>query len=358
MTATKNVSRGAAALALLRARWLLYVAIGAVAYLLPSVFGGGSLAYETLVLVAIFAIMAYGADFVLSYLGEVSLGHTLFFAAGAYITAIAATKWGFSTLATLGASLVLTVVLALIVGLFTLRTSAFVFSLVTYGSAFIALTVVANTPFLGGTDGIVSIPPMELPAFGGSYVALTPEQIWPIAFACLALVVFFVSRFRRSRLGVSATMVQSNRPLAASLGIDAGRTRLMVFVISAPVSAIAGWLYAYLRSYVSLNLFEPYFLLLMLTAIILPGRRQLLGPIIGTAILVLQQQLFSLGAHGDDIVLGIVLTVVLVLWPGGLAGIATSIRERLAERRRRAAEEGPVRGDAPDHEQELAEVRE
>jgi branched-chain amino acid transport system permease protein len=302
------------------ASWL-YLPLVVVAFFIPNIFGGGSLGYETILLIAVYAIMAYGADFILSYLGEVSLGHTLFFAAGAYISAILSKYLHWSALLTLVAALVGAAILAFFVGLFTLRTREFVFSLVTYGSALIAITIVSNTKFLGGTDGIVGIPPLTIPAIGGTYTALTPQQIWPIAFVCLVMVVYFVHRFRRSRLGVAATMVQSNRSLAASMGIDAGRVRLIVFTISAPVSALAGWIYAYQRAYISTDLFDPYFLLMMLTAIILPGRRQLLGPIIGTALIVGQQQLFSLGAAGDDIILGAVLLLVLVLWPDGLAGL-------------------------------------
>jgi branched-chain amino acid transport system permease protein len=296
------------------------------AFFLPQLLGGSEVVYETLVLVAIFSVMAYGADFILSYLGEVSLGHTLFWAGGAYVTALVTTERGWGPIAALLASIVIATVLAFLVGLFTLRTQEFVFSLVTYGSALIALTIVSNVPWLGGSDGLVGIPVLELPAIGGTYQAGTALELWPIAFALLAIVVYFVSRFRRSALGTRALMVQSNNDLARALGIDPGSVRLLVFTISAPVSAVAGWLYAYQRAYVSPDLFDPYFLLLMLTAVILAGRRQLLGPIVGTALIVFQQQMFSLGTHGDDLVLGAILAVVLLVWPQGLGGLVNSLR--------------------------------
>lgn len=301
------------------------------AFFLPQILGGSEVVYETLVLVAIFSVMAYGADFILSYLGEVSLGHTLFWAGGAYVTALVTTEQGWGPLAALGASIVVAAVLAFLVGLFTLRTQEFVFSLVTYGSALIALTIVSNVALLGGSDGLVGIPVLELPAIGGTYQAGSALEMWPIAFGLLAIVVYFVSRFRRSTLGTRALMVQSNNNLARALGVDPGSVRLLVFTISAPVSAVAGWLYAYQRAYVSPDLFDPYFLLLMLTAVILAGRRQLLGPIVGTALIIFQQQMFSLGTHGDDLVLGAVLAVVLLVWPQGLGGLVHSMR-RLVSR--------------------------
>jgi len=94
----------------------------------------------------------------------------------------------------------------------------------------------------------------------------------------------------------------------------------MVFVLSAVPTALAGWLYAYQRAYVGPDMFEAYFLVLMLTAIILPGRRVLFGPVLGTAIVIVQQTFFSIGGDGDKIILGTLLVLVLIVWPSGLIG--------------------------------------
>ena len=59
----------------------------AVGFFLPRLLGGTSVAYSTLTTIAIFAVMCCGVDIVLSYLGEVSLGHTLFWAVGGYTAA-------------------------------------------------------------------------------------------------------------------------------------------------------------------------------------------------------------------------------------------------------------------------------
>ena len=92
-------------------------------------------------------------------------------------------------------------------------------------------------------------------------------------------------------------------------------------MLSAGVTSIAGWLYAYQRSYVGPDMFETYFLVLMLTAVILSGRRILLGPLVGTAILMSQKAFLSYGGYFDKIVLGVVLISVLALYPRGLIGL-------------------------------------
>lgn len=325
--ASRRVLQGAAVLAML-----------ALVFFLPQLLGASNRVYATATLIAIFAIMSYGQDIILSDLGEVSLGQTVFWAAGAYATAILVIRSGWSPLTSLAAALAIATLLALVLGLMTIRTREFVFSLVTYASAIIAAAIVANTAFFGGSDGLVGMPLLELPAIGGTYQAHSNQTFWPVAFVALVAVIYFVSRFRRSRLGLTSLMTHMNPDLATTMGVDTRRARVLVFTLSAPISALAGWLYAYQRSYVSPDLLDQFFLLLMLTAVILPGKRILLGPLVGTAILVIQQQHFSFGGDVDKIVLGGILATVILTSRDGLAGWWRALsRRRPGSRETRAA---------------------
>jgi branched-chain amino acid transport system permease protein len=293
-------------------------ALAVAGFFLPRLLGGTSVAYSTLTTIAIFAVMCYGIDVVLSYLGEVSLGHTLFWAAGGYTAANLSVKFGLNGWATAFATIAICIVAAAFLGAVTLRTREFVFSLVTYAAAVVGYEVAFNWDAIGGSDGIVGIQALNLPFGFATYSGATQEELWPVALSLLLLTLFFIGRFRRSSLGTAALMVQMNPALAASLGIDPRKVRLAVFVISAPITGLAGWLYAYQRAYVGPDMFETYFLVMMLTAVVLIGRRVLLGPLIGTAILIAQQNLLSLGGDWNKIVLGSVLVVVLIFWPAGL----------------------------------------
>lgn len=305
--------------------WIGAIVVG---FFLPQILGGTEVIYTTAALVAIFAIMSYGNDLILSDLGEVSLGQTVFWAAGAYTTALLVIKSGWGPFTSLAAAFVLSTLIALALGLATMRTRDFVFSLVTYATAIIATAIVTNTAFFGGSDGLVGMPVLSIPVVGGHYEASSNEALWPIAYVCLVLVIAFVARFRRSRLGITSLMTHMNSDLATTMGVDVRRTRVLVFTLSAPVSALAGWLYAYQRSYVSPDLLSPFFLLMMLTAVILPGKRILLGPLLGTAVLVFQQQHASFGGDIDRIVLGGVLAFVLLTSSDGLAGWWRAITKR------------------------------
>lgn len=302
-------------------RLVLAAALAVVGFLLPRLLGGSTLVYDTLVVVAIFGTMAYGLDIVLSDLGEISLAHTAFFAAGAYAAAILSVEYGLGAWLTLVGAALAALLLALVLGLITLRTHEFAFSLVTYAASVVCYTIVSNWSVLGGSDGVVGIPTLDLSIGPVALTAGNNRQLWPYAYVLLLLTMYFVHRFRRSRLGQAALMVHMNPRLAVMSGLDGQRIRLMVFLVSAPVSALAGWLYAYQRAYVGPDLFDTYFLVLMLTAVILAGRRILVGPVAGIAILLVQKSFFSLGAYGDKLVLGAVLVAVLCLFPRGLASI-------------------------------------
>lgn len=317
-------------------RLALTLAAIVVGFFLPPLLGGGSAIYSAFVLIAIFAVMSYGLDVIVSDLGEVSLAHTVFFAAGAYATALLSTGPEVGPLVALVGSWIAALVIALLMGLATLRLREFVFSLVTYAVAVVAMTVAQNWWFLGGSDGLRGIPIFSV-AFGPmQFKAGNDEALWPVAFIMLLAALWLVRAFRRSRLGLSAMMVHLNPRLAIMSGVDPQKIRLQVFLFSAPITATGGWLYAYQRAYVSADVLEPYFLILMLTAVVIIGRRLLLGPLIGVALILAQEKFFALGGYVDKIILGSALVLTLAFLPNGLASLVPAAAT-LFKRRKPAA---------------------
>jgi branched-chain amino acid transport system permease protein len=311
----------------------------AILFLVPGMADG---LHGAFVVIAIMTVAAYGLDIVVSDLGEVSLAHTVFFAAGAYATALLSTRLGVGSWATLAAALVAGAAIALGLGLVTLRLREFVFSLVTYAATVVAAAVAHNWQALGGSDGVSGIPTLDLSIGPLRLAAGNDAQLWPYAFVLLMATLYAIRQFRRSRLGAMAMMVHLNPRLATMSGIDVRRVRLAVFVLSAPFSAAAGWLYAYQRAYVGPDLFETYFLVLMLTAVVLVGRRRLLAPLIGTALIIGQERFLSFGGDVNAIILGGALVLALAVLPGGLDGTLRRLLARRPAAQARATEGGPV----------------
>ncbi|HPU53275.1 MAG TPA: branched-chain amino acid ABC transporter permease, partial [Burkholderiaceae bacterium] len=237
----------------------------------------------------------------------------------------------------LAASIGAALLFAAALGLITLRLREFVFSLVTYAIAVVASTIAQNWSFLGGSDGLRGIPPLSLSLPGATLSASNDRELWPFAFGLLMVVLYLVDRFRHSRLGSAAIMTHLNPRLAIVSGIDPQQVRLKVFLFSAPITASAGWLYAYQRAYVSADILDSYFLILMLTAVVLIGRRLLLGPLIATVMILTQEKFLSLGGYADKIILGGVLIATLAFFPRGLIGFVEPLMRGL----RRVLGRGP-----------------
>ncbi|WP_419897323.1 branched-chain amino acid ABC transporter permease [Roseomonas sp. USHLN139] len=312
----------------LRLAALLVAAV--IVFLLP---GQVPALYGAFTVIAILAVAAYGLDIVLSDLGEVSLAHTVFFAAGAYATGLLATRAGAGSWTTLGAALLAGVAIALLLGLITLRLREFVFSLVTYAATVVAAALAHNWNFLGGSDGVSGIPTLDLSIGPWALTARNDAELWPFAFVLLLVTLYAVRQFRRSRPGAMAMMVHLNPRLATMSGIDVRRVRLGIFVLSAPFSAAAGWLYAYQRAYVGPDLFETYFLVLMLTAVVIIGKRMLFGPLLGTALIIGQERFLSFGGDVNAVILGGALIVALAFLPGGLASAFTGLATRFSAKK-------------------------
>ena len=315
-----------------RAIRLLGPLLAVAAFYLPAILGGGGAVYSACVIIAILAVMAYGLDAIVSDLGEVSLAHTVFFAAGAYATALLSTGPRWSPLITLLASIAAASLAAAGLGWVTLHLREFVFSLVTYAVSVVAVTVAQNWSLLGGSDGLRGVPAFSVSLGPWSYTARADKELWPVAYGLLLLVLYVVYSFRRSRLGYAAVMTHLNPRLATMSGVDPQRTRLLVFLFSAPITASAGWLYAYQRAYVSSDVLETYFLVLTLTAVVLLGRRMLLGPLFGVALILMQEKFLSFGAYVDKIILGGALIVTLAFLPRGLLGFLHPLRRIIAGR--------------------------
>ncbi|WP_424138342.1 branched-chain amino acid ABC transporter permease [Roseomonas chloroacetimidivorans] len=307
----------------------LAFALGVVILLFAPGWLGG--VHGAFAVIAIMAVAAYGLDIVVSDLGEVSLAHTVFFAAGAYATGLIATRLGLGGWATLAGAIAAGTLIALFLGLVTLGLREFVFSLVTYAATVVAAAIAHNWSALGGSDGVSGIPTLDLSVGPLRMGAANDAQLWPFALALLLVTLYAVRQFRRSRLGAMAMMVHLNPRLATMSGIDVRRVRLGVFVLSAPFSAAAGWLYAYQRAYIGPDLFETYFLVLMLTAVVLVGRRRLFGPLIGMALVLGQERFLSFGGDINAIILGGALVVALALLPGGLDGVLGRLLHRPAK---------------------------
>jgi branched-chain amino acid transport system permease protein len=263
--------------------------------------------------------------------GLVSFGHASFFALGGYFYAVIAR--GFPELHPLlgfaGAGL-FGVVVALAVGAIALRRSQGVyFAILTLALSQIVYLLLSSIPSLGREDGFTGIrrPVLNLGIVEIDLARGDNYYFFIVLFSgLLSAVIWWV---RHSQTGRALRSIQQDPERAAFLGINAQANRLAAFAIASGVTAIAGALYG-----PWLQLLTPDVAHWTLSArpilySLLGGVQSFWGPVIGAAGFALLEY-GTRTLHGfSEIIIGTILLVVVLVFPGGILGGAASIARRL-----------------------------
>ncbi len=272
----------------------------------------------------IYGLAAIGLSLLMGLAGQVSLGHAAFFAIGAYTQAILLTKYQVpGALAALAAALAAMVV-ALLVGLPLLRLRGHFLALATLGLGIIVSVVARELDITGGTSGIFGIPK---PAILGR-VYDSPREFFWLMTPIVVLGLLLASNLVRSRTGRALSAVNDSEVAAECLGVNTFALRLRVFVLSAGYAGLAGVCYAYWLGIVSPEAAGFELSVQFLLMVVLGGLGTVWGALVGAiAVEGLDETMRVLvpkivpGATGEVqlIGFGVVLVLLIVLLPGGLA---------------------------------------
>ena len=290
--------------------------------------------------IGIHAIIAVGLGLLMGYAGQISLGHAAFYGLGAYCTAILTTRLHVPPLPAAIAGMVLTGAIAYAVGSPALRLHGHYLAMFTLGLGIIARIVFEQAESItNGFDGISGIPAFDLwiVRFDSD-----PEK-YGLVVAVLALSVVVARNLVRSRVGRALRALHGSEDAARACGIDVGRAKLEVFVLSAMLASVAGSLYAHAIGFVSPEPFGFHLSVELVVMIVVGGAGSVWGPIAGAALFtVLDQGLQKVGervpivASLDTVLFGLVLILVVIFWEKGLV----SLRLPPLFRRARPTQEG------------------
>jgi branched-chain amino acid transport system permease protein len=272
-------------------------------------------------LVLLYAIGASAWNIVGGYAGLISVGHAVFFGCGAY-GALASYKYlSLPPIGGLPIGVVVSIGIAAIVGIPTLRLSGHYFSMATIAVAELVRLIVSNIEWLGGAQGL-SGPPVPRTLLDLSFISALPYYY--LFLGVLATVLAFTRLMERGRLGYYLRAIHDSERAARSLGAPVSRCKLYAYLISAALTAVAGALYAVMFGFVDpesgLGILISVKMLIM-TA--LGGAGLLLGPLVGALILVPLEELSNsllggVGAGVTFVVYGAIIVVIARLQPGGL----------------------------------------
>ncbi|HEV3497207.1 MAG TPA: branched-chain amino acid ABC transporter permease [Actinomycetes bacterium] len=258
-----------------RPTWLLPTAASAVALVyavLPGLISDYGL--SVLNLAGIAAIGALGLNLLTGYTGQLSLGHAAFLGAGAY-TCGALGDLSFPV--AVAAAAVVGALLGLAVSPIAVRLKGHTVAIATLALVFVGQHVFRNwTSVTGGNAGRSDLPsPSDvLPG--------THDQGWFwLVWALVALTVWGVANVARSRPGRAMVAVRSDEQAAAVAGIDVTRTKVMAFVASGALAAVAGALYGSYKQHVGPEDWGLLVSIQYLAMVLLGGMGTVAGPVVG-----------------------------------------------------------------------------
>ena len=279
--------------------------------------------------IAILALAATGLNLVLGLGGMVSFGHAAFFGIGGYVAGILASHASDGTaifnwfsasdqmLVIWPVAMLVAGLIALPIGIISLRTSGVYFIMITLAFAQMIYYFAISWPAYGGEDGLSLAMRNSFPGVN----TLKPLSFFLIAYAVLMVVLFLFSRFRNSRFGAALEGARQNELRLSSVGIAPLRIRLVAFVLSAMITALAGALFVDLNRFVSPSMFSWHMSGELIVLIILGGTGRLFGPFIGAVLYVLFE--FALGGMVEhwQLFFGLILLGVVMFARGGIIGL-------------------------------------
>jgi branched-chain amino acid transport system permease protein len=295
------------------------LAVAAVLAVLPFLLSGYHLSLVTQV--GIFFIGVLGLNILTGYTGQISIGHGAFMAIGGYTTAVLSRDHDTNLVVTMLAAFALCFVFGVLVGLPALRFSGVYLALVTFALAVsVPQLPLKWSTFLGGRDGVQT--------------SQTVTHLWLYAAAWTASAILFVVAWLilRGRIGRAFRAVRDSEIAAVASGVELPLYKTLAFGISAAYAGVAGSLFVLATNgFAAPDEFGVVLSLELLIGAAVAGLGSLWGVLAGAAFVGLLPSVSSsvpvIGSeHGRDIVFGAAVILVMLLLPGGFAGLLARVR--------------------------------
>lgn len=265
------------------------------------------------------------------FAGQVSLGHAGLLAAGAFTTGILVKEFSLPFWLALPGSAITGALLGLIFGLPSLRLRGLYLAVSTLGLHFIVLYLGSEYETRRGYSSGILLDPPSL----GNW-SLTDGRAWYFVLLVFAAVVtWYAINLLRSKTGRAWRALRTNETVAGALGVNVAGYKLLAFVISSTITAVAGCLFAYYRSFVSIEAFSLFLSIQYIAMVIIGGLGSVLGALLGavfvtllpygvewlTSVLPVPERFTGLIFSINNAVFGLVMILFLLFEPHGLVGI-------------------------------------
>ena len=282
-------------------------------------------------LVLLAAISASAWNLLGGYAGQVSVGHAVYFGAGAYASLAVYTQLGWPPIAGAPVGVVVSMAISALVGTPTFRLRGHYFSMATIAAAELFRILAANWPLLGAAVGLMG-PPVPRGFWDLSFISPIPYHY--LFLAVLVVLLALTRLMQRSRMGYYLAAIRGGDRAARSLGVPVFRYKLYALLLSAGFTSVAGSLYAVMVGFIdpdsALGILVSVKMLIIAA---LGGAGTLFGPLLGAMILIPLEEttnaMFGGGGTGITfIVYGAIILLVARFQPGGVAAFWEAVTGR------------------------------
>ncbi len=281
---------------------------------------------DVLIVIGIYFVLIMALDLIIGYTGQLSLGHTGFFAIAGYVSALLTLNLGLSPWLALVAGVVCNALIAFLLGLIVFRTRELYFATITLAFGMIVGSLaIALYDVTGGTVGIGGVKPLAVGDFEFDTGLRVAILVWVVAIA----IFWLSSNIVGSRVGRAMRAIHTDEVAAQALGVDPMKYKMQVFVLSAMLASIAGSLYVHYRGIISPGMVDVVLLIQSLMMLFLGGVGTLWGGLLGVALLTLLPQMGTMIESYKILIYPVVFLVILLFLPNGLVGIFHLASRRL-----------------------------
>lgn len=278
------------------------------------------------------AFLAYGAlvvglDLLVGDLKMMPAGHAAFFGAGGYVAVLLTERAGLP-LPVAGVLAVLSVaVLALLIGLPSVRSAGFSFAIITFAFGELIIQLIANVPGVtGGASGLTSNWGVgdDMPFDMSIYRWFS---LWLVGV--LVVVMLVVIAVRGSQLGLRMRAVRADENGTRGLGFNPSTYKTIAFVLASALAAMVGVLWAPMNGYISPDTLGVDQSVLLLGMLIIGGIGRITGALAGVFVLQVVPALLDVDPTVRTVLVGLAMAIVALYVPGGLAGVVAGWWNRL-----------------------------
>jgi branched-chain amino acid transport system permease protein len=320
---------GGAAASGMTARRLGLAAVIAASLALPFLLSNFRLFQFTLVFVNAIALL--GLNILTGYNGQISLGHSAFYALGAYTSAILIDRWSVPYALTIPVAGLLCLAAGFLFGIPALRLEGLYLALATFALSLAVPQILKYFEhWTGGSQGIVLSKPE--PPFG---LPLTPDQwLYFMTLAVLLVLFWLAANLLAGRTGRAIAAIRDNPIAAQAMGIDTALYKSLTFGVSAAYTGVAGALSALAIAFVAPDAFNVFLSITFLVGIVVGGLASIPGAVFGALFIqFVPNWAQDISKAAPWAIYGVFLIVFMYVMPLGIAGSLRMLWARARGRR-------------------------